>query len=274
MPQAPDWLARTLRDLRTQAGLSQAEASTALGLSASAGQARLSRIETGTHPATEDEVRRLCAAYGAPSAVLSVCLLFAARDTTAGGVSARVILNAAGEYQARLGAVEEASTQIRVWQPLLIPGLLQTPAYARKVFSDRLRGKAIDAAVAARQERQRILSTGREFRFVIPEGALRWSAGPEVMREQLDALAAQAHRLGIIPQSRTVTTFPVHGFGLFDDRLAVVGLRHATVLVGDAGSVAEYVAWFAKLADLAVFGDEAREVIRAVAASYAALEDG
>ena len=95
------------------------------------------------------------------------------------------------------------------------------------------------------------------------------------MRDQLAhlATAANQHTLGIIPQRRVVTTFPVHGFSLFDDRLVVAGMRHASVLVGDEASVAEYVAWFAKLEGLAVFGDEVRDVIAAVAREYRA-QDG
>jgi transcriptional regulator with XRE-family HTH domain len=265
-----DWLSRTLTDLRRAAGLSQTAAAEAAQLGPGAGQVRLSRIETGAFAPTEDEVRRLCDVYRAPAALRALCLLWASRDTHAEGVSSRVILHSAGEYQARLGAVEEASTQIRVWQPLLIPGLLQTPGYARAVFSDRLSGAAVDAAVAAREARRQILGTGREFTFVISEGALHWSAGPGVMREQLAHLSAAAgrYRAGVIPQSHTVSTFPTHGFALFDNRLVVAGMRHASVLIGDAASVAEYVAWFATLEGLAVFGEQAQRVIEAVAKSY------
>ena len=230
-----DWLSRTLTDLRKSAGLSQTSAALSAGFEPGAGQVRLSRIETGQFAPTEGEVRRLCAAYSAPAATLSLCLLWAGRDVHAEGVSSRVILHGAGEYQARLGAVEEASDEIRVWQPLLVPGLLQTPDYARAVFSDRLHGGAVDAAVAARQARARILDSGRSFTFVISEGALRWSAGPEVMVEQLAHLSAAAgrYRAGVIPQRHTVSTFPTHGFGLFDDRLVVAGMRHASVLMWD-----------------------------------------
>jgi transcriptional regulator with XRE-family HTH domain len=280
-----DWLSRTLKDLRTAAGLSQVAAAQAAGFGdgpqhpGSAGQVRLLRIERGHIRPTEDDVRRLCEVYRAPRALRAVCLLWVARDTSASAVSSRVILRNASGYQAQLGEVEQASQVIRVWQPLLVPGLLQTEGYARAVFSDRLSGAAVDAAVASRRARAHILDSGKSFTFVISEGALRWNAGRAVMLDQLAHLAASTnhHRLGVIPQSRVVSTFPVHGFGLFDlspARLVVVGLRHASVLIGDDASVSEYVEWFAKLEGLAVFGDKALDVIAAVARDYRAEGEG
>jgi transcriptional regulator with XRE-family HTH domain len=270
-----DFLSRKLTDLRKQAGLSQEAAADAaeIGGPGGAGQVRLSRIETGAHPPTEDEVRRLCTLYRAPRAVRENCLLWAARDTDTAAISARKILGRASEHQTQLGWLEEASSRICVWQPLLIPGLLQTEGYARAVFSDRLSGAAAERAVAARLARASILASDREFTFVVSEGALRWSAGPAVMREQLTHLAEATgrYRVGIISQARTVTTFPVHGFALFDDGQVVIGLRHATELVGDPVGVAEYVAWFIRLEELAVFGKEAQQVIQDVAASYRAV---
>jgi transcriptional regulator with XRE-family HTH domain len=277
-----DWLSRTLRDLRREASLSQVAAAEAAGFGegpqrpGSAGQVRLLRIEKGQIRPTEDDVRRLCEVYGAPPALRSLCLLWAARDTRASAVSSRVILRGAGEYQTRLGAAEEASRAIRVWQPLIIPGLLQTEDYARAVFSDRLSGTDVEAVVTARRARAHILDSGRSFTFVISEGALRWNAGTDVMPGQLSHLASAAarHRIGIIPQRQVVTTFPVHGFSLFDDRLVVAGMRHASVLVGDAASVVEYAAWFTQREGLAAFGDEAGRVISAVAESYRAEGEG
>jgi transcriptional regulator with XRE-family HTH domain len=271
-----DWLSRTLKDLRTAAGLSQMAVAEAAHLGPGAGQVRLSRIETGQFPPTEDEVRRLCRIYHAPDAVLENCLLWAERDTESRSISARKILSGAGQYQARLGKLAQASREILIWQPLLIPGLLQTEGYARAVFSDRSHGNAVDAAVAARMAQADILATDRTFGFVISEGALRWNAGPDVMRDQLAHLgeAAGRYRLGIIPQFRVVTTFPVHGFGLYDRRQVLVGLRHGSELVGDSAAVAEYVAWWQKLESLAVFGGEAQDVIATVARDYQAEGEG
>lgn len=276
-----DWLSRTLTDLRTAAGLSQVAAATAAGFGegpqhpGSAGQVRLVRIERGQLRPTEDDVRRLCRVYRTSAALEAVCLLWVASDTRTSAVPARVILRDASKYQGQIGAIEDAAHVCRYWQPLLIPGLLQTRDYMRAVFSDRMSGAAVEAAVTARLARTSILDSGKPLTFIVSEGALRWNAGPAVMREQLAHLAAVAnhHRVGVIPQRQTVTTFPVHGFGLFglpSGPLVTIGLRHATVLVGDEPSVAEYAEWFARLEGLAVFGDEVRDVIATAAREYRA----
>lgn len=84
---------------------------------------------------------------------------------------------------------EQLATTLRTYQPLVIPGLLQTEAYARVL----LRGDGV--AVEARLDRQAILA--REdpqppiFRCVIDEAVLHRSiGGPEVMREQLKHLVS------------------------------------------------------------------------------------
>jgi transcriptional regulator with XRE-family HTH domain len=269
---AGDWLSRKLTALRQDAGLTQGEAAAALGLAGGAGQVRMSRIESGTFVPTEAEVRALAGAYRAAPAVTEVCLLWAERDTASSAISARKILTASAAHQKRVGKLAEASAEVLTWQPLIIPGLLQTPGYVRAVFADRHTGKALDDAVKARTAHAGILHTGRTFGFVIAEGALRWSAGPQVMAGQLEHLAELAgeHRIGVIPQAQTVSTFPVHGFDLYDRGQVLIGLRHAAVLVGDADGVAAYVAWWEQLEGLAVFADDARDVIERVAREYRA----
>ncbi|GLX02403.1 helix-turn-helix transcriptional regulator [Microtetraspora sp. NBRC 16547] len=82
---------------------------------------------------------------------------------------------------------EQVATTLRTYEPLLIPGLLQTEAYARVV----LRGD--EAAVAARLHRQLILTRKDPpppiLRCMIDEAVLHRPIGdPEVMREQLGHL--------------------------------------------------------------------------------------
>lgn len=79
---------------------------------------------------------------------------------------------------------EQRATTLRWYEPLVVPGLLQTEAYARAVLLGD------QTAVEARLERQAILN--REdprpptLRCVIDEGVLhRPVGGPQVMREQL-----------------------------------------------------------------------------------------
>lgn len=82
---------------------------------------------------------------------------------------------------------------IRSYQPLVVPGLLQVPAYAATVLAQD------EAAVEARLARQEILSTNStsppDLLYVIDESVLhRDAGGAEVMREQLQHLVAVSSR--------------------------------------------------------------------------------
>ncbi|GAB2464406.1 helix-turn-helix transcriptional regulator [Streptosporangium sandarakinum] len=92
---------------------------------------------------------------------------------------------------------EQEAIALRTYQPLVVPGLLQTEAYARvMLFGDEVN-------IETRLNRQAILT--REdpkppsFRCVIDEGVLyRPIGGPGVMREQLEHLVSMvSSRLSI-----------------------------------------------------------------------------
>jgi transcriptional regulator with XRE-family HTH domain len=92
--------------------------------------------------------------------------------------------------------IEPVAHTIRIWHPVIIPGLLQTPAYARALFEAM--GESpdkIDALVEARVRRQSIL--GREdplsLWVVLDDLVLRRCVdSPAVMHEQLSFLAERA----------------------------------------------------------------------------------
>lgn len=90
---------------------------------------------------------------------------------------------------------EQRASVIRMWQPLLVPGLLQVEGYIRAVYEAwrAVDGNPkIDADVAARLDRQAILDreTPPSFGTVIDETVLhREIGGPKVMHEQLLHLA-------------------------------------------------------------------------------------
>lgn len=106
-------------------------------------------------------------------------------------------------------AIESRATLIRSWQPSLVPGLLQTPDYARAVFSSwrRDNGEDIEAKVAGRIERQAILdqSDPPDLRVLIDEAVLlRCIGSPEIMAGQIDHMAMMGTRpnvtIGVIPE--------------------------------------------------------------------------
>jgi transcriptional regulator with XRE-family HTH domain len=101
--------------------------------------------------------------------------------------------------------IESRATLIRTWQPSLVPGLLQTPDYARAVIGSWRRdaGTDIEAKVAARIERQAILARADppDLRVLLDESVLARRIGsPEIMRGQIDHLAMMGTRPNVTIQ--------------------------------------------------------------------------
>ncbi|MEV6986474.1 DUF5753 domain-containing protein [Sphaerisporangium sp. NPDC051017] len=85
---------------------------------------------------------------------------------------------------------EEDATGLRTWQPAIVPGLLQTPAYAREVLATipGITGEEVERRVTNRMQRQAILHRDKPpaLNVVVDEAVLRRVIGDtEVMREQL-----------------------------------------------------------------------------------------
>jgi len=100
---------------------------------------------------------------------------------------------------------EQAAVDIRTFEALLVPGLLQTREYAEAIMrSERaLTAQVIRRRVEARMARQKILVRENPPRLwaVIDEAALhRMVGGPEVMRAQLQHLIEAAARPNITVQ--------------------------------------------------------------------------
>lgn len=89
---------------------------------------------------------------------------------------------------------EKAAIVVLWYEPLVIPGLLQTEDYARVLMNDScppLDEETVDERVAARMERQEKLTRRpyARFDFVVYEAALRsGTGGPAVMKRQLQRL--------------------------------------------------------------------------------------
>ena len=274
-------LSSTLKQYRIQADLSQTEAARRADLS----QAGVARFETGMQVPTPDQVRALCRVYKIPASQRAE-LVAAAGDLRAGMTAARPVLSrgTGWKIQARIGRIERDATLIREFQPLIIPGLLQTEEYMRAVFGQRMTPADRDRAVAERLTRQARLSIGQEARLVVPEGALWWQAGsPAVMAAQLDHVTevaargwsastggAPAVQVGLIPWDRPVDVFPVHGFTAYDAQVVLIGTWAGSAFV-TGPDVAVYVERFEALGRLAVYGEEAAAAAAAAAARYRAL---
>lgn len=192
--------------LRTEAGLTQGHAAKTL----TASTTKVAKMERGWVPMRDPDIRALCELYGVsdPAVVgglLELARVDRERRRAKGWWDDFPSLGVMQEYV----ALENVATSIRTWQLSLVPGLLQTPDYARALaLGNSMRGHPDEGEqfVAARVARQRRLTEEPvlALRALIHEGALRHHVGgPEVMRSQLAHLcqvADQAHiTLQVLP---------------------------------------------------------------------------
>jgi hypothetical protein len=88
-----------------------------------------------------------------------------------------------------VGAEAKAHT-LRIWQPIIVPGIIQTPAYARELFAAMgMNDDRVSDYVQSRLSRQAILDQADppSVVIVLDELALhRFIGTPEIMREQLE----------------------------------------------------------------------------------------
>ncbi|MFG2835828.1 Scr1 family TA system antitoxin-like transcriptional regulator [Streptomyces zaomyceticus] len=108
--------------------------------------------------------------------------------------------------------LELQAVTLYTYENRLVPGLLQTPAYAKTIFDKRiptLDDDEIEARIAARAERKKLLTERPHtiYSFIIEEHVLRRrTGGPQVMSQQIDHIVDICARrnidLQIMPQSR------------------------------------------------------------------------
>lgn len=98
----------------------------------------------------------------------------------------------AEDYGTYIG-LESAATRLRTYEPVLVPGLMQTEGYVRALFRGTMPSApptAVDAGVEVRLNRQQAWqSRGTHLWAVVHEAAIRTSVGgPAVMAEQVHHL--------------------------------------------------------------------------------------
>ncbi|MFJ6900922.1 helix-turn-helix domain-containing protein [Streptomyces hokutonensis] len=203
-------LGAELRTLRAEAGLTSGEAARLVGWH----QSKVSRIETGASGVKPPDVRLLLDAYQVGDAQLRDMLLVLAGSDDGGGRhhwwhAYRGVLPPA--YRDFISLESQAST-IRTLETSVVPGLLQTPEYARAVTRAAVGGldndgpERLDALVQVRLARQDILRADPplELSVVLDEAVVRREVGgPGVMARQLERLTEAAQlpqvRLQILP---------------------------------------------------------------------------
>lgn len=104
-----------------------------------------------------------------------------------------------------LEEIEPRATVLRTWDPLLVPGLLQTEAYARHIFArePKITPEEVEERLQARMLRKTVLDRGDPpaVWVLLDEGVLlRSIGGPQVIGAQMEHLLVMAQRSNVVIQ--------------------------------------------------------------------------
>jgi transcriptional regulator with XRE-family HTH domain len=191
-------LGSELKKCREQAGMTQEQVSKYFEWHA----AKVTRIETARVAVTPRDVKDLLTLYGIQDEEYREALMALARLSRerTWWTDYRDLMRP-GNF---VGLEAEASWT-RVWEPIVLPGLLQTEAYMRALMTVGRRADApesVDRRIALRVRRQARLTDDNPLQLwaVIDESVVhRVVGGPDVMAEQLQRLldAAQQPNVNI-----------------------------------------------------------------------------
>ncbi|KOX17018.1 helix-turn-helix transcriptional regulator [Nocardiopsis sp. NRRL B-16309] len=201
-------LGKALQQLRSEAGMSGAEVARAMGF----GAAKLSKIERGQAPITKADLHLFFEVLKVSEDVRPTLLELGAQSRR----PRRNRTNTSeqelpGKNFERYLGLEEIAIGIKDWHPYLIPGLLQTPEYARALIAANplLLPDQVKYLVELRMERQRALHRETEplqLWSIVEEYALRRVIGGKQTRDdQLRHLLTMGRKpninIQVIPDS-------------------------------------------------------------------------
>lgn len=275
-------LGTELRRRREAAGLTGDQVIARVGW---ASASKLSRLENGRSRPDLGDVLDLLDLYGVSGSERDEIVAIT-RDAanTRGWLREYPVMT---QRQRGYAELESGAVDIREYAPAIVPGLLQSPAYARtRILSSaglREPGGVRDpeAEVAARLARQAILSREVEppgYDAVLDEAALDGRGGPaEVMREQLDHLCRLTERgnvtIRVLPRHTMVAQWylPHTAFSLYrfadpaDPETAAVEALATDLILTEQPDVAPYTVVFEWLREAALAPQLSLEWLREAA---------
>ncbi|MFC5220742.1 helix-turn-helix domain-containing protein [Streptomyces coerulescens] len=179
-------LGQELRRLRELKGMTAEEVAERLLVS----QSKISRLENGRRSISQRDVRDLCGVYEVEDHRIVDSLMQMAKDSRQQGW-----WHSFGDipYSVYIGLETDAAS-LRVYDPQVVPGLLQTKQYAEALIAGAL--PEIEKRVQVRMRRQERISTEENplrLWTVLDEAALRRVVGNRsLMRDQLEQLVEQS----------------------------------------------------------------------------------
>ncbi|WP_342282156.1 helix-turn-helix domain-containing protein [Streptomyces sp. CLV115] len=252
-------LGAALRALRVASG----KEAKAVARSALMSPSKLSKIENAKLAAGATDVERILTAIGVSDEVKAEYA--EAARTSATEATAWRLLKRIGVHKGQQAAkaLEAQMSMLRLFQPALVPGLLQTPEYIRAVLRrHRLSEEALARTISGRLERQAVLyDSTKALRFVITEPVLRWQiVPPQMMAAQLDRIVSISRLphvdIRIVPLRVRQHDIANHAFVIRDGRMVTIETVHAEVVVTDPRDVELYVDKFEAFEQAALSGGE------------------
>ena len=271
--QARKELGARLRQIRKAAGLTGKVVAEATRQHVT----RVSRIENGTQPPTEQQIRDWCTVCNAAGEIPD--LLATARSVESAYLEwfrqSRVGMRRLGGLH--LTATYQRTTTFRIHEPLVMPGIFQTEAYYRRVlafwypFLDAPDDADLTVAVRVERTAATLVPTKR-IAVVLGEQALRTRFGtPEEHADQLTHLLSVMQlpfvSVDVIPADIQRHALATIGFWIFDNNAVALETPTAAIKVTRPQEIARYLAMFDLLRAEAVRGREARDLVQAVRAS-------
>ena len=252
--------------------------------------AKFSRIENGTSPVRKADLEALLRHYGVEATHIDE-LTQRAREARAPGWWEDFDFGADKGFEAYVG-YEDGASVIRMSQPLVIPGLLQTPEYTLQTMEAwGLPAEAITQGIKLRKERQtRIADRQPRQVYILDEAVIRRSVGsamPDQLRHLIQVGQKPAVTIHVIPFSKGPHfglrgPFVLLSFnGPLDEVLYLESARRGDLLIADtkeqvsgpevpkvtdpADEVARYHDGFSALLEIALDPDTSLAFIEQVA---------
>ncbi|WP_116209314.1 helix-turn-helix domain-containing protein [Streptomyces olivoreticuli] len=271
-------LGEALRRFRKGAGMSGDQVTDIMGWDRS----KLSKIENAKAHIKPTEASKLLGMYGVDSPDVLMAIEALARDASKRGWWQTYGDVVAANYKDYL-SLESDADSTRIYSPNLIPGLLQTGAYAREIITATAFNRTpdeVNALAEVRKARQAVLTarTGRSplsFWAVIHEAVLhqRFASQPMLMREQLRHLLDVTGLPNVTVQIMPLSMAPNPGMmGLFEivrfphPWPTVINLENMQggTFVEGTDEVADFETAFDRILATALPVDDSRETIKKI----------
>ncbi|MFF8645247.1 helix-turn-helix domain-containing protein [Streptomyces sp. NPDC015345] len=271
-------LGQELRRLRELKGMTAEEVAERLLVS----QSKISRLENGRRSISQRDVRDLCGVYEVEDHRIVDSLMQMAKDSRQQGW-----WHSFGDipYSVYIGLETDAAS-LRVYDPQVVPGLLQTRGYAEALITGALPETTttdIEKRVQVRMRRQeRIAAPDNPLRLwtVLDESALRRVVGSrQLMRDQLEHLVEQSQLPHVTVQ---VIPFELGAHPGLNGQYAILEFPDAAdssvvyiegvtsdLYLEKANDVQQYSVMYEHLRAQALNVEQSRQLIAGIAKDYA-----